>query len=630
MLNNFEFYAHKVDKPRFLIYNDKNVFMRRTFIMVSLNLKNLKLNIPKINRSSGKKAVMWAAAALFAVILVIGASVTTHNDGSEVPVNLLELVARTPINGCGFFDGADPKSGIMLSWHDNTIKLEEEGDNSEKLSGVLYPVTVPDTTLQYSSSDSEVAEIDGEGNITAKTPGSVEIEVKNEYTGQRSKAYLQVIQPVTGFFLEKSTIEMYTTDTGVRLSAVITPENATDTNIRWYSKDTDIVKVDQNGGLVPVNTGMTEVVATTTDGGFTGKCFVNVINKVIKAETVTIQNKENVQIKVGETWDGIVSVLPANAKNKTVDWVTGDEKIATVTKTGRVRAVGEGVVTITAASPDGPYDTVDITVKGSAGTETAGARSYAAESGVTYTAYDMTLDEMVAKQQGTPLVYVGAPGGATTEEVRRHLDPNQFCSGAYKYQFMDLSHYNGIGEEELARFLDGKGTLSGQAAAFIEAAREYNVSEMYLVAHACLETGYGTSTLATGVEVNGTRVYNMFGIAAYDGSVVSSGSNKAYQEGWTSPAAAIKGGAKWISEHYINAVDGSRQNTLYKMRWNPDNPGTHLYAGDIAWATTQATIMERLFRQFPNASVAYDIPVYSGSNAAVIDDSAAMANTVNR
>ncbi|MGN0181099.1 MAG: N-acetylglucosaminidase [Candidatus Ornithomonoglobus sp.] len=601
--------------------------------MVSVNLKAKKVNKIPFNKIPKKRSGIKPVAFLCTILVVSGVAVNTHNDGQDTPNSLLDMVTRTPIDSRGFFYGINPRAGIMLSWHDNTIRLDDENGNSEKLSGVLYPVTVPDTTLEYTSSNDEIAEIDENGNITAKTPGSIEISVKNGFTGQQSKAYLQVIQPVTGFYLEKSTIDLYTTDAGVRLKAEIMPNNASDTNIQWYSKDTNIVEVDQNGGLVPVNTGMTEIVATTTDGGFTGKCFVNVINKVIKAESVTIQNKENVTLKVGESWDGIVSVLPANAKNKTVDWITSDEKIVTVTKTGTVHAVGEGTVTITATSPDGPCDTVDITVRGIANIQTADAAGHSytiAASGVTYTAYSMTLDEMVQKQQGTPLVYAGGSGGATTEEVRRHLDPNQFCSGAYKYQFMDLSHCNGISEAELAKFLEDKGTLSGQAATFIEAAREYNVSEMYLVAHACLETGYGTSTLASGVEVNGTKVYNMFGIAAYDGSVVSSGSKKAYQEGWTSPAEAIRGGAKWISENYINATNGNRQNTLYKMRWNPDNPGVHLYAGDIAWATTQATILERLFAQFPNASIAYDIPVYSGSNAAVIDDAVAMANTVNK
>ena len=70
-----------------------------------------------------------------------------------------------------------------------------------------------------------------------------------------------------------------------------------------------------------------------------------------------------------------------------------------------------------------------------------------------------------------------------------------------------------------------------------------------------LETGNGTSALARGIEVNGTTVYNVFGIGAYDNSAVYSGSQKAYREGWTSVGAAIKGGAKFISDMYVNASE---------------------------------------------------------------------------
>ena len=153
--------------------------------------------------------------------------------------------------------------------------------------------------------------------------------------------------------------------------------------------------------------------------------------------------------------------------------------------------------------------------------------------------------------------------------------------------------------------------MKGMGAAFIEAAKEYNVSEVYLVAHACLESGNGTSHLATGVEVNGTTVYNLFGIGAYDANPVGNGSQRAYSQGWTSVESAIKGGAKWISENYVNSPDG-RQNTLYKMLWNPENPGTHQYATDIGWAVKQAVSIEKIFSSFTDATLSFDVPVYSG------------------
>ena len=117
--------------------------------------------------------------------------------------------------------------------------------------------------------------------------------------------------------------------------------------------------------------------------------------------------------------------------------------------------------------------------------------------------------------------------------------------------------------------------------------------------------------------MRGNRLRTL-GAGAYDSNAVATGSNKAAAEGWTSPDAAIKGGAKWISDHYVNNMS-ERQNTLYKMRWNPDNPGVHLYAGDVSWATTQATILQKLFDELPGAVVSYDVPVYAGSNTAEID-----------
>src|SRR5699024_1507151 len=112
----------------------------------------------------------------------------------------------------------------------------------------------------------------------------------------------------------------------------------------------------------------------------------------------------------------------------------------------------------------------------------------------------------------------------------------------------------------------GKGILGGQAQAFINGARNNNINEFYLIVHAYLESGYGNSALANGYNVglnskgkavletkknkgklkNVKKVYNMFGIGAVDANPTEGGAVTAYNNGWTSPALAIQGGAKWI------------------------------------------------------------------------------------
>lgn len=564
--------------------------------------------------------IVLAIAAALLIFVRVTVVIREQKPKRLLPERMPQIITRYPLDCSDAVYGYELKTAIRLSWYSDTLKLIGNAPTPMRLNAALYPVTVKERELVFSSSDTNVAEIDGEGNILAKKPGSVELTVRNYYTGNEAKAFLHVIRPVTGFYLEKSTINLFTTDMGMRLGTVILPDDASNSAVKWYSKDPAIVEVDQTGHLKPNGTGMTEIVATTSDGGFSSKCFVNVINQIIKAEAVKILNKFDTELNIGDTWTGIASVQPSNAKNTSVEWVSSNPNAATVTKNGVVRAVAAGNAIITAKSADGPMDSVEIKVSGSASSAELDMNpTYSVEGGVNYTAYNITLDQMAELNMAVSPTYNDGYGQklADKERVKMYLDPNEFSSGAYKYQFMDLSKPSGISREALAAFLDGKGILSGKADTFLAAARMYSVNELYLVAHCCVETGYGSSTLANGVIVNGQRVYNMFGIGAYDSNAVATGAQRAYKMGWTSPEAAIIGGAKFISEYYVNSAE-NRQNTIYKMRWNPDAPATHQYAGDVSWATMQAVILQRLFAQLPEAVITYEVPVYAGSNAAEI------------
>ncbi len=198
---------------------------------------------------------------------------------------------------------------------------------------------------------------------------------------------------------------------------------------------------------------------------------------------------------------------------------------------------------------------------------------------------------------------------ATNSEVQRYFMPSEENIKQYKFQFLNLASLAGISEAEAKGYLEDKGILSGKEATFIEAAKANNINEIYLMAHACLETGNGTSQLARGVNYKGTTVYNMFGIGAVDSNPVGKGAEYAYNMGWTSPEKAIIGGAEFISQKYINNYPYN-QDTLYEMRWNPASPGYHQYATDIAWATKQAAWMEKIYDSFESATLTFDIPVY--------------------
>ncbi|MGH4117798.1 N-acetylglucosaminidase [Clostridium sp.] len=241
-----------------------------------------------------------------------------------------------------------------------------------------------------------------------------------------------------------------------------------------------------------------------------------------------------------------------------------------------------------------------------------------------YQQYNNTLNQIVDIQSTVSPVNVVKNYylNASKIDIYEYMNPKNFESHDYaSYQFLKLNYISGITAEELDGILEGKGILEGQGKTFLDACKEYDINPAYIIAHALLETGNGTSVLATGMlvsEVNGAPkeskiTYNMFGIGARDANALKLGSERAYTESWFTPEAAIEGGIKFISTQYINN-DTYKQNTLYKMRWNPAIPLTtsyrHQYATDIVWAYKQSYRIKEILSECTNAILAFEIPKY--------------------
>ncbi|MDK9850879.1 GW dipeptide domain-containing protein [Staphylococcus equorum] len=232
----------------------------------------------------------------------------------------------------------------------------------------------------------------------------------------------------------------------------------------------------------------------------------------------------------------------------------------------------------------------------------------------------LTLDEAVAIQAGlkTKPQIQHTPGkweDATPIEIKNAMDTGKLAQDpTQKYQFLRLDKSQDIASADLDKLLVGKGILEGQGEAFSEAAKAYNINEVYLISHALLETGDGTSKLANGGDVVDDKVvtdgpnkyYNMFGIGAVHNDAVKQGFATAKSNGWDTVKKAIVGGAKFISSSYIS----QGQNTLYKMRWNPENPGEHQYATDVRWAEHNATRIKGFYDSMGKLGKYFDVNTY--------------------
>ncbi|SDO06480.1 peptidoglycan-binding protein [Alkalicoccus daliensis] len=291
---------------------------------------------------------------------------------------------------------------------------------------------------------------------------------------------------------------------------------------------------------------------------------------------------------------------------------------------------------------------------------------------IQYRTYQITLNQMLERQMMFAPQASAAGGGwrnATSVEVARWLDPNNFTADPNSrdmYQFLVLSQTSGVSASQLNNILRNRGVLHGTGATFKSAAETQGVNDIYLISHAILETGHGTSILSNGsIEVgeistnrwvsiqplsNGSKAtyileyrpstnswhrtrndsfntnnitlrktYNMFGIEAVDSDPHTRGSVRAFREGWFTPEDSIRGGAQFISNSYLDRG----QDTLYKMRWDPDFheasmnssvtiPRTRFYqyATDIGWAYKQTDMIKTLYDQIDNPYLPFEVPSY--------------------
>lgn len=163
---------------------------------------------------------------------------------------------------------------------------------------------------------------------------------------------------VTGVTVNPTSLSLVEGETG-DLTATVSPSNADNASVTWDSSDKSVATVS-NGKVTAVKAGSANITVKTVDGGFTASCTVTVSAKVIDVSSVSL-SKTELTLTEGDSETITATVKPDDATDKTVEWSTSDETVATVAD-GVVTAVKEGTATITAKAGE-KTATCAVTVK---------------------------------------------------------------------------------------------------------------------------------------------------------------------------------------------------------------------------------------------------------------------------
>lgn len=243
-----------------------------------------------------------------------------------------------------------PVRGITLSVSSKTLYV---GDPSLDISATLTPANATDKSLEWSSSDPEVASIAPGAALHAVIkplkPGKTTITATTKDGGFTASCEVTVKRHVSGVSLNKASLTLYVGETE-SLAATVAPEDASDKSVVWSSGNSAVASVS-NGKVTANKPGSAVIKVVTNDLSKEAACTVTVKRH---AESVELSQKE-IKLYLGENRSLTATVLPSDASDKNVTWSSSNPNVATVSTAGNVVSKSVGTTVITVKTADGGY-----------------------------------------------------------------------------------------------------------------------------------------------------------------------------------------------------------------------------------------------------------------------------------
>ncbi len=268
-----------------------------------------------------------------------------------VPTDGKFLMPEKDVTLYGYFK--KPVESVKINGGD--ITLNKDGETVINVTVKPEDATVKD--IIYESDDETVVKVDENGKITAVGEGTATITVyaKDDLT-KKDTVTVTVKIPVTDITVDKTEI-ILDKDTTDKITATVTPEDATNKKLTYTSGDENIVKVDEKGNITAVGEGTTTITVASEDD----PTITEIIEVTVKIPVTGITATDDFTLVIGEE-KNVEASVNEDATNKDLLYESSNPGVVKVDSEGNVIAVGDGTTTITITSIDNPKITKTVTV----------------------------------------------------------------------------------------------------------------------------------------------------------------------------------------------------------------------------------------------------------------------------
>ncbi len=164
---------------------------------------------------------------------------------------------------------------------------------SQQLTAAVTPANATNKSVTWTSGNTAIATVNGSGMVNAIAGGTTTITATTVDGKKTSSSVVTVSSAsvaVTGASISPGTIPL-TTGSTYQLSAVITPDNATNKNVTWKSGNPAVATITATGLVTAVGPGSSTITLTTVDGSKTATALVAVNATALGAVELDDANK---------------------------------------------------------------------------------------------------------------------------------------------------------------------------------------------------------------------------------------------------------------------------------------------------------------------------------------------------
>ena len=166
---------------------------------------------------------------------------------------------------------------VELFFRDDVYYIEK-GASDEFKTKVITDQSPSEIVVEIFSSDPSVLSVDkGFYKGEKVSPDPVTVTAVYTYKGvtYEDTCLFYVRVPVEGVKVNKKEISLKEGES-FTMGAVLTPDDATLTEVYWFSSDESIAEVNEDGVITALRSGLAEVWCITLDGNYKSSCKVNI------------------------------------------------------------------------------------------------------------------------------------------------------------------------------------------------------------------------------------------------------------------------------------------------------------------------------------------------------------------